>query len=106
MICAYAPHSGRSTEDKEMFYEQLSEEITSCPGRYLIGGDFNARIHYVREVDADVCGPYIIGRGMEHLNTMNDQTKESRALFRRRVARKHFSSRRKSECELSVKCSV
>ena len=25
---------------------------------------------------------------------------------RRRVARKHFSSRRKSECELSVKCSV
>ena len=81
MICAYAPHSGRSTEDKEMFYEQLSEEITSCHGRYLIGGDFSARIHYVREVDADVCGPYIIGRGMEYLNTMNDQTKESRALF-------------------------
>ena len=25
---------------------------------------------------------------------------------RRRVARKHFSSRRKSECELSVKCVI
>ena len=27
-------------------------------------------------------------------------------LTRRRVARKHFSSRMKSECELCVKCSV
>ena len=35
----------------------------------------------MREVDADVCGPYILGRGMEYLNTMNDKTKESRALF-------------------------
>ena len=30
----------------------------------------------------------------------------SRTTTRRRVARKHFSSRRKSECELSVKCAV
>ena len=81
MISAYAPHSGYQTEDKEAVYEQLSEEIACCHGRYFIGGDFNARIHYLRETDADVCGHYIIGRGMEYLNNMNEQTKENRALF-------------------------
>ena len=29
--------------------------------------------------DADVCGPYISGRGMDCLNNMNERTKESRA---------------------------
>ena len=35
-------------------------------------------------------------------NPVDTNTKNTR----RRVARKHFSSRRKSECELSVKCAV
>jgi len=52
-----------------------------CRGNFYVGGDFNARIHHIREGDADVCGPYIIGRGMEYLNHMNEKTKESRALF-------------------------
>lgn len=71
-------------------YIYISAEVTSCHGRYIIGGDFNARIHYLRKVDTDVyplrtkvdtdvCGPYIIGRGMEYLNNMSDQAKESRA---------------------------
>ena len=81
MICAYAPHSGHATETKEEFYADLSEEIACCHGRFYVGGDFNARIHYVREHDTVVCGPFILGRGMEYLNTMNEQTKESRALF-------------------------
>ena len=38
-------------------------------------------IAYVREVDTAVCGLYIVGRGMEYINNMSDQTKESRALF-------------------------
>lgn len=59
MISAYAPHSGYQAEDKEAFYEQLSEEVACCHGRYFIGGDCNARIHYVREADTDVCGPYM-----------------------------------------------
>ena len=58
-ICAYAPHSGLSTDAKEEFYDQLSQEVALCKGRYFIGGDFNARIHYVREGDTDVCGPHI-----------------------------------------------
>jgi hypothetical protein len=81
MICAYAPHSGHATETKEEFYADLSEEIAGCHGRFYVGGDFNARIHSVREHDTAVCGPLILGRGMEYLNTMNEQTKESRALF-------------------------
>jgi len=59
MISAYAPHSGYQAEDKEAFYEQLSEEVACCHRRYFIGGDCNARIHYVREADTDVCGPYM-----------------------------------------------
>ena len=81
MISVYAPHSNYETEIKERFCDDLSDEIGACKGRYFIGGDFNARIHFVRETDTDVCGPYILGRGMEYLNTMNEKTKESRALF-------------------------
>jgi hypothetical protein len=80
-ICAYAPHSGYPTDTKEDFYDQLSKEIALCRGHFYIGGDFNARIHHIREGDADVCGPYTIGRGMEYLNHMNEKTKESRTLF-------------------------
>ena len=80
-ICAYAPHSGHTIEQKEEFYDQLSTEVSRIKGRFLIGGDFNARIHYVRDNDIDVCGPHIIGRGMEYLDNMNEHTKENRALF-------------------------
>jgi hypothetical protein len=65
-ICAYAPHSGHNTEVKEDFYEQLSTEISQTKGRYFIGGDFNARLHYVREHEKDCCGQYIIGRGNDY----------------------------------------
>ena len=80
-IAAYAPHSLHDIEMNERFYNQLSDEIVRTRGIYYIGGDFNARIHHVREVDVDVCGPYISGRGLDYLNTMHDKTKESRALF-------------------------
>ena len=81
LICAYAPHSGHSTELKEEFYDQLSMEISQIKGRYFIGGDFNARLHYVRDYERDVCGSYIIGRGNDYLNNMSDPVKENRALF-------------------------
>ena len=48
-----------------------------CRGNFYVGGDFNARIHHIREGDADVCGPYIIGRGMEYLNHMNEKQKKA-----------------------------
>jgi exonuclease III len=81
LVCAYAPHSAYPTEDKEYFYDKLAEHVQQFKGRQFIGGDFNARIHHVRECEKDVCGPYILGRGLEYLNTMNERTKESRALF-------------------------
>ena len=80
-IAVYAPHSLHETETKESFYDALSDEISRTKGIYYIGGDFNARIHHVREVDKEVCGPYILGRGLEYLNVMNESTKESRSLF-------------------------
>ena len=59
---------------------QVSQEIALSIGRgigYYIGGVFNARNHDAREGDADVCGPYINGRGMEHPNHMTEKRKES-----------------------------
>ena len=73
IITAYAPHSNDDTEMKENFYDNLSDEIMSTHGRYFVGGDFNARIHFVRETDTDACGPHILGRGMEYLNGMNEK---------------------------------
>ena len=69
------------TETKEAFYDNLSDEIRQTSGNSYVGGDFNARIHHVRDVDADVCGPFISGRGPEFLNGVNESTRESRALF-------------------------
>ena len=80
-VCAYAPHSAYPTEDKEEFYDKLAEHVQQFKGKQFIGGDFNARIHHVRECETDVCGPFILGRGLEYLNNMNERTKESRALF-------------------------
>ena len=34
-------------------------------------------------LESIMCGHYIIGRGMEYLNHMNEKAKESRALKRR-----------------------
>ena len=75
IITAYAPHSNDDTEMKENFYDNLSDEIMSTHGRYFVGGDFNARVHFVRETDTDVCGPHILGRGMEYLNGMKKTRK-------------------------------
>ena len=80
-FCAYAPHSSYDMEYKEEFYNQLSDEIASTTGIYYIGGDFNARIHHVRDADKDVCGPNILGRGLQYLMSMNDKTRENRDLF-------------------------
>ena len=90
MICAYAPHSGHATETKEKKYADVSEEIACCHGRFYVGGDLNARFQYVREHDTVVCGPFILGRGMECLNTMNEQTKGSRARFLGWCKKDHF----------------
>ena len=74
LICAYAPHSNHTTEMKESFYDDVTTETATCRGRFFIGGDFNARVPHVREMGTDVCGPYILSRGMEYLNTMNENT--------------------------------
>ena len=74
-------HSGHTIEQKEEFYDQLSTEVSRIKGRFLNGGGFNARIHYVRDNDIDGYGPHIISRGTEYLDNMNEYTKENRALF-------------------------
>jgi hypothetical protein len=80
-ITAYAPHSGSNTGIKEDFYEDLSLEISKSRGRFYIGGDFNARIHHVIDTDVDVCGRNFIGRGLDYIYIVNENSKENRAEF-------------------------
>ena len=67
----YAPHSAHALEEKESFYDLLSDEILQTKGSYYVDGDFNARLHYVRNIDKDVCGPHTLGRGMAYLDGMS-----------------------------------
>ena len=78
---ALTPHPVLIPQSKKKHSMMLSQEVQRNKGRFFVGGDFDARIHFVREVDCDVCGPHIIGRGMEYLDNMNARTKESRAIF-------------------------
>jgi hypothetical protein len=55
----------------------------SVHGRYCVGGDFNARIHFVRETDTDVCGPHILGG--EAWNTLTEWARKPTKV-------EHFSS--------------
>ena len=80
-MCVYAPHSAHALEEKESFYDLLSDEILQTKGTCYVGGDFNARLHYVCNIDEDVCCPHILGRGMACLDGMSESTKESEALF-------------------------
>ena len=80
-FAAYAPHTAYDVEAKETFYDKLSDEILNTRGTYYIGGDFNARLHYVRNIDKEVCGTHILGRGMAYLDGMSESTKENGALF-------------------------
>ena len=42
-------------------YEQLSIKKSQTKGRYIIGGDFNARLHYVGEHEKIVAHISLVG---------------------------------------------
>ena len=44
VISVYAPQSGRSEEEKEKFYEDLTAEVQSRHGISLVSGDFNRHV--------------------------------------------------------------
>ena len=80
-VSNYAPHAGYNLEDKEIFYETLSETLNGIRGKFYIGGDFNARIYHVRDIDTEAIGPHIICRDEPYLATMAEGTRDSRNLF-------------------------
>jgi len=59
----------------------LSDMVDGIKGGCLIGGDFNARIYFCREVDKDAIGPHIIEKSRDVLDTLNEGTRENRNLF-------------------------
>ena len=64
LISVYAPTMTYSDEEKEAFYEKLSEAVHGVPktDRLLVLGDFNARVGANHKVWEGVLGPHGIGR--------------------------------------------
>lgn len=81
MVSAYAPHAGKDPALKDTFYDDLSEAVDKIKGGCLIGGDFNARIYHVGEVDKDAMGQHIIKKDREVLDTLHEGTRENRNVF-------------------------
>ena len=47
----------------------------------LIGGDFNARLHYRYPTEHDALRSHVFGRGRDYLEQIADATRENRDLF-------------------------
>ena len=63
LISAYAPHSGYSFDQRQLFFEQLGDMIknTSVNGMKLVAGDLNARLHRRFPGEEDIMGEFIFG---------------------------------------------
>lgn len=81
-IAAYAPTAQANTEQKEKFYDTLTNAIGETQAIYYIGGDFNARIWNRREGEKEQIGPNLISREADYvINNMSEESKENRSLF-------------------------
>ena len=68
LICAYAPHNGRPTEEKLRFYNELGDfyDRISVNGPKLIIGDMNTRFGARRPGEEAVMGEYTFGSEAKH----------------------------------------
>ena len=64
IICAYAPHNARPTDEKLAFYEDLAHHYRrlAVNGPRFLYGDFNARIGQRRAGEEDIIGQFCFGR--------------------------------------------
>eukprot|EP00959_Pyramimonas_sp_CCMP1952_P145021 3036134-Pyramimonas_sp.AAC.1 len=64
VICsAYAPHSGKPPEDRQHYFQELTQFIgsLSCHGPVFLCGDLNARLHFQRPGEEAIIGRYVFG---------------------------------------------
>lgn len=64
VVCAYAPTLYATPEDKDLFYNQLSDLLSTIPSsnKILLLGDFNARVGHDDALWPDCLGKFGIGR--------------------------------------------
>ena len=64
LVSAYAPTMTYTVEDKEAFYERLTEAVKTVPpsDRLLVLGDFNARVGSNHKAWEGVLGPHGVGK--------------------------------------------
>ena len=68
MITAYAPHNGKSAEEKLRFYNELDQcyrSLSANQGK-LVLGDFNARLGQCQPGEELLLGDYSPGRPVTH----------------------------------------
>ena len=63
VFSTYAPQAGRPEEEKQEFWENLTDEVTEVPlsEGVLLGGDLNGHVGSERSGFEDVLGPFGIG---------------------------------------------
>ena len=73
IFSAYAPQVGRTEEEKQEFWERLSDEVTEVPHLegVLLGGDLNGHVGTDRSGFEDVMGEFGFGeRNRERKNIL------------------------------------
>ena len=79
-INAYAPHSARPANEKQMFWNKLESRCNQIQRKsptYIIG-DFNARLYGRQISEHDIMGPFIFGPGTLALSQMTHDMMENR----------------------------
>ena len=79
-INAYAPHSARPANEKQMFWNKLESRCNQIQRKsptYIIG-DFNARLYGRQISEHDIMGPFIFGPGTLALSQMTPDMMENR----------------------------
>ncbi|XP_068204668.1 craniofacial development protein 2-like [Palaemon carinicauda] len=63
VVCAYVPQTGCAEEEKDIFWEEMDQELGIIPARekVIIGGDLNGQLEISREGIERVHGGWCVG---------------------------------------------
>ena len=77
VCCVYAPHNGKSVEEKRSFFHNMSSWLTSRSrrGPLCVLGDFNAHLHRRFEAEPPFIGPFLFGNPDAQVNASSNSNR-------------------------------
>ena len=83
VIAAYAPHAGKSKNEKLKFYKELNDVFDNISSHEIniILGDFNARLMEQLPHEIDIFGSYIFREDNSTIEQLSEQQQENRQYF-------------------------